>query len=290
MNEKAVLLSIQPKWCGLIASGKKTIEVRKTRPKIETPFKCYIYQSRDKGRLLDVLKDGDENYGEIYHGKPVFIKGIDRDVNSCLFGREQKIIGEFVCDEIIDVDCDSIAPFDKSSGGYVDKQCCWLSRKELWKYTGGYCAYGWHISGLIIYDQPKALSEFNIVDNAAVLSCIHREIAGQPEYKTAHNGWIKGGYICHAGSEPDWCTKCRTKPLERPPQSWRYVEVPKIKNGDKVVMNDNYVVNEEDKGKVWTVRSDPWECCGTIVVLLEGKSGGYAVDGLGVVSGKEDIE
>ena len=40
---KAVLISIQPKWCELIASGKKTIEVRKTKPKLETPFKCYIY-------------------------------------------------------------------------------------------------------------------------------------------------------------------------------------------------------------------------------------------------------
>lgn len=161
MNEKAVLLSIQPRWCDLIAIGEKTYEIRKTRPKIETPFKCYIYQSRDKGRLLDVLKDGDENYGEIYHGKPVFIKGINRDVNSCLFGREQKIIGEFVCDEIIDVDCDSIAPFDKITGNYIDKQCR-LSREELWKYTGGFCAYGWHISELKIYDQPKSLSEFGL--------------------------------------------------------------------------------------------------------------------------------
>ena len=29
---KSVLISIHPKWCELIASGKKTIEVRKTRP------------------------------------------------------------------------------------------------------------------------------------------------------------------------------------------------------------------------------------------------------------------
>ena len=70
MNEKAVLLSIQPRWCGLIVSGKKTIEVRKTRPKIETPFKCYIYQIKSKDKLLDVMKDGDDNYGTIYHGKP----------------------------------------------------------------------------------------------------------------------------------------------------------------------------------------------------------------------------
>lgn len=64
----------------------------------------------------------------------------------------------------------------------------------------------------------------------------------------------------------------------------------KIKIGDRVVMNGNYTVNEEDKGKIWAVRSDPWECCGTVVVLLEGKSGGYAVDGLDVVDGKEDTE
>ena len=40
---KAVMLSIRPKWCEKIASGEKTIEVRKTRPKLDTPFKVYIY-------------------------------------------------------------------------------------------------------------------------------------------------------------------------------------------------------------------------------------------------------
>lgn len=46
---KSVLISIKPKWCELIASGRKTIEVRKTRPKLEAPFKCYIYCTKDKG-------------------------------------------------------------------------------------------------------------------------------------------------------------------------------------------------------------------------------------------------
>lgn len=40
---KAVLISIRPKWCQKIISGEKPIEVRKTRPKLNTPFKCYIY-------------------------------------------------------------------------------------------------------------------------------------------------------------------------------------------------------------------------------------------------------
>ena len=45
---KSVLISIHPKWCELIASGKKTIEVRKTAPKLPTPFKCYIYCTKPK--------------------------------------------------------------------------------------------------------------------------------------------------------------------------------------------------------------------------------------------------
>ena len=44
---KAVMLSIRPKWCKKIVNGEKTIEVRKTRPNIATPFKCYIYCTMD---------------------------------------------------------------------------------------------------------------------------------------------------------------------------------------------------------------------------------------------------
>lgn len=39
------MLSIKPKWCELIASGRKTIEVRKSKPKLEASFKCYIYHT-----------------------------------------------------------------------------------------------------------------------------------------------------------------------------------------------------------------------------------------------------
>lgn len=55
--------------------------------------------------------------------------------------------------------------------------------------------------------------------------------------------------------------------------------------GDKVIMNDKYHVVERNKGKVWTVRSEPWNCCGITVVLLEGYRGCYAVDGLEKVEG-----
>lgn len=38
----AILLSIRPEWVQKIGEGKKTIEVRRTRPKLQPPFKCYI--------------------------------------------------------------------------------------------------------------------------------------------------------------------------------------------------------------------------------------------------------
>lgn len=204
MNEKAVLLSIQPKWCALIANGKKTVEVRKTIPKIETPFKCYIYQSKSKDRLMYVMKDGDENYGVIYHGKPVFIKTYSEHSNPC----EQKVIGEFVCDRIIDVDCDSIAPFDKSTGIYIGEQCC-LSREELWKYTSGHCAHGWHISDLKIYNKPKELSEFGTLCDEDCPNCEF--------WKCDMVNQHERDMDCTNSSYP-------LRPVKRPPQSWCYVE------------------------------------------------------------------
>jgi hypothetical protein len=84
--------------------------------------------------------------------------------------------------------------------------------------------YGWHISDLVIYEQPKELKEFYTEDNSAIQSCEHRQITGQPEHRTAHNGWIRGSYLCNKSGELTWCEKCKTKPLKRPPQSWCYVE------------------------------------------------------------------
>lgn len=42
---KAVLISIRPRWTGLILSGEKTLELRRTRPNLTPPFKCYVYCS-----------------------------------------------------------------------------------------------------------------------------------------------------------------------------------------------------------------------------------------------------
>ena len=63
---KAVLISIRPGWCEKIMSGQKTIEVRKTRPKLNPPFKCYIYKCGSGKVIGEFLCDQiieDRTYG-----------------------------------------------------------------------------------------------------------------------------------------------------------------------------------------------------------------------------------
>lgn len=136
---KSVLISIKPKWCELIASGKKTVEVRKTRPKIETPFKCYIYETRSNRK---------QSYYNVYHKNTI-----------------GKVIGEFVCDRIDGIEPDTDDWLPKSRYDLTDNQlsATALTEKELWAYGKGLKIYGWHISDLKIYNKPKELGEFRTI-------------------------------------------------------------------------------------------------------------------------------
>ena len=135
---KAVLISIRPKWVEKIANGEKTIEVRKTRPNLPTPFKAYIYCTLPKYPLEDFIATD--------YPRPQFYGG-------------GKVIGEFTCDAITRV---NICGFWDDSGKQLDnrlKETC-LTAEEFCDYLGENVGYGWHISDLRIYDTPKELSEF----------------------------------------------------------------------------------------------------------------------------------
>lgn len=198
---KSVMLSIRPKWVEKIANGEKTIEVRKNRPKLETPFKCYIYCTKAEERLLTILKDGDENYGETYHGKPVFIK--TETVSACdMWGKRQKVIGEFVCDCISPLHNIRTDDWKRLAGGLhnIEKelvnQAC-LTEAQLHTYAGRKNCFAWHISNLKIYDTPKELSEFS----RPFENCIDK--------------------VC----DEFGCASCENGGhIKRPPQSWCYVE------------------------------------------------------------------
>lgn len=147
---KAVLVSIRPKWCEKIVSGEKTIEVRKTRPKLETPFKVYIYCTSGRPDLNIPISP--ERLMQDY-----LDTGSMQSLN-CPLGNG-KVIGEFTCDRI-----DTILPANEPYGiydiddDYVFQTC--LEYGALWNYGNGQTLYGWHISNLKIYDEPKELGEF----------------------------------------------------------------------------------------------------------------------------------
>ena len=181
---KSILLSIKPKYVELIASGKKTIEVRKSAPQ-GVPFKVYIYET--KGKKIECgfhLEDTGITLREKY----VFGMKKARIVKHYRNEGRGKVIGEFICDKIVKYDYQVIACAKYEVNGADVKEelrynagAC-LTAEEMYSYSKGKNLYGWHISDLKIYDKPRELSEFG-----------------------------KVGF----GHEV---------PLKRPPQSWMHIE------------------------------------------------------------------
>lgn len=165
---KSVLISIRPEWCVKIASGEKTVEVRRTRPKPEPPFLVSIYCTSTKALPL----------------KP-YVK-LHAKTGGVIDEWSGRVFASFVCDRI-----DAIVPTTEPYGIYdIDDdyvlQTC-LENGALWDYGHGKMLYGWHISDLHIYDKPRELDEF----------------IGLRTMRTAFE----------------------LRVLDRPPQSWCYVEV-----------------------------------------------------------------
>ena len=136
---RSVLLSIKPKWCELIIRGEKTIEIRKTRPKIELPFKCYIYCTQGSIKDLSIIGQG-------------------------IYEKRMQVIGEFVCDEILPIRIFENGSIQNYMCYNLDRSC--VDYDAIAEYIGkGNIGYGWHIFDLVIYDQPKNLGELTGLRN-----------------------------------------------------------------------------------------------------------------------------
>lgn len=195
---KAVLISIRPKWCEKIASGEKTIEVRKTRPKLETPFKCYIYCTVEMAGY-DALWVLDAPTREKYSFMAVCAYLENPKVANKGNG---KVIGEFTCDRIYELETRSpggsyyVKGEDQPTTNDVARQSC-LTLKDMHEHLQAKAGYGWHISNLKIYDPLKELSEFS----RPFENCIDK--------------------VC----DEFGCASCENGGhIKRAPQSWCYVE------------------------------------------------------------------
>lgn len=218
---KAVLISIRPKWCEKIVNSEKTIEVRKTRPKLETPFKCYIY--------CTLPRYPHEDFIETDYPKPQFYSG-------------GKVIGEFVCDEIKYFDFEesewaySVAPPGSDMPMHESEalKLCYedgcLNDDDMLSYFGdeAWKAYFWHISNLKIYDKPRELGDFWLYNEE-----LHKRYEAGTDYCCYDGANEYGEALTDCGDAylnirnclrcwNEWSGWCHH--LNRAPQSWCYVE------------------------------------------------------------------
>ena len=180
---KSVLITTRPQWVEKIChkigedeTGKaiyeKRIEVRKTAPQ-EVPFKCYIYETQ--GQYVKFTHGAHTKYG---------------------YGRG-KVIGEFICNLVDEYHYDYCDGVDIDDDTILETA---IDREDINIYAKGKTLYGWHISDLKIYNNPKELSEFCIPCKVSCENCKN------PLY-----------FEC-------WCEEKGKKIVTRPPQSWCYVE------------------------------------------------------------------
>lgn len=177
--KNAVLISIKPEWVCKILNGEKTIEIRKTTPKCDLPIDVYIYCTKAKPNLYRHIRQ------EFFHRKTTLKAGLWNG----------KVVAKFTLRNV-----EEIKPFSfmkilvdgltEKQKEIADKSCDgWL---DISKYANCKSIYLWHISNLIIFDQPKKLEEFY----------------GMPK---KING-LYGHEIVNIS-------------LSKAPQSWQYIEV-----------------------------------------------------------------
>ena len=189
---QAVLFAVRPEWCRKIATREKTIEVRKTAPKLPTPYKGYLYCTLQKQRKdavnLPISRE------EMLRDIPINgMKCMSKYVNG-------KVWAEFICNSADPHDLPYPA-YQREVDPMLLKGSC-LTYTELHHYVGsGNRFYGLHISELTIYDKPRELSDFR--------------------------RWCPNDLYCEScamfSMNAETCGNSALV-LNRPPQSWCYVE------------------------------------------------------------------
>ena len=176
--KQAILLSIKPEWIEKIRSGKKTREIRKNKPSCQLPISVYMYCTKDT-----------DNY-----------KWLGQ--KEC----EGKVVGKFTLKEV--------EIFDPLLGHPSLYIAACMGDFDSAEYANGKkFLFAWHISDLVIFDEPKELCDFH-------------------PYFPKLERW------CHEDSDCDGCPffvselavftdeDCKwLKGLTKAPQSWQYVEV-----------------------------------------------------------------
>ena len=218
--KKAILISIRPKYVRKILLGEKTLEIRRTCPKIwkwfytdgkplrePEPIEVYIYCTKENNALLH------KNIADIW-----WVEDKDFRAKNRRLGIEQqpsyngKVVAKFTLNKVEKISlpytkfgklewvgCEEERTLQTISLDEKDllKLSC-LTESEIYKYLNFNkkpCGYAWHIDNLEIFDKPKELSEFKIKH--------YPQFAGMVKNESHYE----------------------LVPLVKSPQSWCYIEI-----------------------------------------------------------------
>ena len=209
---KAIMISIRPQYVEKILNGEKTIEIRKTMPKIELPCKVYIYCTKGKTTIDYIERKGELDWFGNIAEKTLIVTSPKYKFS--MGEKLGKVVAEFILNKVdtLERDLNDWLPknrYDVSNELLKDIN---LNQNELWNYGQGKTLYAWYIDDLKIYDKPKELSEFSgfIPDN----KCEKHE----------------NGFACEKcdayDKEHETCLALyyAHREIKRPPQSYCYVE------------------------------------------------------------------
>lgn len=193
--DNCVLISIKPEWVKEIIKGNKTIEVRKSIPKLNCPFKVYIYCSKNQ-YPIDCIR--------MQNGKIEFYEPEKLNIGTPINGN---VIGEFMCNEVIEWTRDDYGTncYDINDDDF--EATCITLMDDFWEYGKGKTLYGWRINDLKIYDKPIPVTNFK---QTKLVRGYHKKPC-DPDKKIDIE-WILNG------------KRIEVNHLTRAPQSWCYVD------------------------------------------------------------------
>jgi predicted transcriptional regulator len=158
---KTIMISVHPEWVAKILSGEKTLEIRKTMPKCELPFKVLMYCTKHRHFAL-VQGGGKTSLFYACNPYTAFIVGGEL--------ANGKVVGEFICDKVNYINYETIEDYSGDVGDVCynnseyEKMCsdACIDYYSLFEYSSGKDLYALHITAVKAYDKPKELGEYGL--------------------------------------------------------------------------------------------------------------------------------
>lgn len=192
---KSILMSIQPYWGFLIIAKERGWDLEK--------YGLHV-KAVEVRKRVPTSPDWDKKVAMYFSKDKKSLARIPEEYRGEIAKLCGTVVCEFVCDEIYDLFPFGMGTAVSYNGKFVEPElfrlCTCLTHKEIEDYLGNKDGYGLHISDLKIYDKPRELSKFHYPCTYPNNTCYECAI----ERLKPH---------CHYAGV-----------LERPPQSWCYVE------------------------------------------------------------------